>query len=194
MTQKAGIKNWVAILLMLLALSASASEKNRLIVLTDIGGDPDDQMSMVRLMTYANHLDIEALIATPHGGRGEVSPEYIKKIVSAYGKVRDNLELHEPGYPTEEYLQGCISEGIEIDDMKGVGEGKDSPGSELLISVVDREDPRPVWVAVWGGPNVLAQALWKVRETRSQAELEAFVAKLRIYAISDQDNSGPWIR
>ena len=67
MTQKAGIKNWVAILLMLVALSASASEKNRLIVLTDIGGDPDDQMSMVRLMTYANHMDIEALIATPRG-------------------------------------------------------------------------------------------------------------------------------
>ena len=38
----------------------------RLFVLTDIGGDPDDQMSMVRLMTYANHVDIEGLVATPN--------------------------------------------------------------------------------------------------------------------------------
>ena len=42
----------------------SAAEKPRLFVLTDIGGDPDDQMSMVRLMTYANHIDIEGLAAT----------------------------------------------------------------------------------------------------------------------------------
>ena len=66
-----------------------------------------------------------------------------------------------------------------------MGEGKDSPGSERLIRVVDREDPRPVWVTVWGGPNVLAQALWKVRATRSPEELAKFVAKLRVYAISD---------
>ena len=78
--------------------------------------------------------------------------------------------------------------------MEGVGEGKDSPGSELLIRAVDRDDPRPLWVTVWGGPNVLAQALWKVRATRSPEELARFVAKLRVYAISDQDDSGPWIR
>ena len=194
MTQKALLIFLAAILLMLVTLSAGASEKSRLIVLTDIGGDPDDQMSMVRLMTYANHMDIEGLIATPAGGENKVSPEHIRRIVSAYGKVRDNLELHEPGYPTEEYLQQRISRGIQLDGMDGVGEGKDSPGSELLISVVEQDDPRPVWVAVWGGPNVLAQALWKVRTTRSPEELAEFVTKLRVYAISDQDNSGPWIR
>jgi hypothetical protein len=78
--------------------------------------------------------------------------------------------------------------------MDGVGEGKDSPGSERLIKVVDCEDSRPLWVTVWGGPAVLAQALYKVRSTRSKEELDKFVAKLRVYTISDQDNSGPWIR
>ena len=169
-----------------------SSEKPRLFVLTDIGGDPDDQMSMVRLMTYANHIDIEGLVATEVNRK--VNPDRIQQIVEAYGKVRDNLELHEPGFPEAEYLQKCISKGIPIDNMDGVGEGKDSPGSELLINVVDREDSRPVWVNVWGGPNVLAQALFKVRSTRSKEELDKFVAKLRVYAISDQDNSGPWIR
>jgi hypothetical protein len=75
-----------------------------------------------------------------------------------------------------------------------VGEVKDSPGSELLIRAVDRDDPRPLWVPIWGGPNVLAQALWKVRATRSAADLARFVSRLRVYTISDQDDSGPWIR
>ena len=172
----------------------NAVEKPRVVVLTDIGGDPDDQMSMVRLMTYANNFDIEGLIATPNSGPKKVYPEYIQTIVSAYGKVRDNLELNEPGFPTEKYLEERISHGIPLDGMEGVGEGKNSPGSELLIHAIDRDDSRPVWVVVWGGPNVLAQALWKIRATRSSEELAKFVSKLRVYAISDQDNSGPWIR
>ena len=176
----------------LACLSLFGADKPRLLVLTDIGGDPDDQMSMVRLMTYANQVDIEGLVAT-HVNR-HVNPEQIQKIVAAYGKVRDNLELNEPGFPTADYLQKRISKGIPVDGMRGVGEGKDSPGSGLLIQAVDRDDPRPLWVTVWGGPNVLAQALWKVRATRSADELAKFVAKLRVYAISDQDDSGPWIR
>ncbi|MCY4588537.1 MAG: DUF1593 domain-containing protein [Bryobacterales bacterium] len=182
-------------ILLLIGLgSVSTSAKERLFVLTDIGGDPDDQMSMVRLMTYANHMDIEGLVATPTGSRSSVAPEHIQRIIDAHGKVRDNLELHESGYPTAEYLRDRITKGIPFDGMQGVGEGKDSAGSELLIRAVDRDDPRPLWVTVWGGPNVLAQALWKVRATRSPDELAGFVAKLRVYAISDQDNSGPWIR
>jgi hypothetical protein len=39
-------------------LSASAAERPRLAVLTDIGGDPDDQQSLVRLMVYANESQI----------------------------------------------------------------------------------------------------------------------------------------
>jgi hypothetical protein len=47
---------------------------------------------------------------------------------------------------------------------------------------------------VWGGPNCLAQALWKVRGTRSPADVDRFVSRLRVYTVSDQDDSGPWIR
>jgi len=96
--------NMKSLLIFLLSVfavvSGFAQQKNRLIVLTDIGGDPGDQMSMVRLMTYANHFDIEGLIATPHGPDHSVEPEYIDCIVTTYGEVRDNLEIHEPGYPT----------------------------------------------------------------------------------------------
>src|SRR5690606_41108864 len=82
-------------LLLLLALCStlsgvSAQQKVRLVVLTDIGGDPDDQMSMVRLMTYANHVDIEGLIATPQGGDFRVEPQYIERSVAAYGRSQEH--------------------------------------------------------------------------------------------------------
>ena len=78
--------------------------------------------------------------------------------------------------------------------MDGVGQGKSSAGSQLIIDAVDKPDPRPVWICVWGGVNCLAQALWEIRQTRSVVEVDKFVAKLRVYTISDQDNSAPWIR
>jgi len=187
--------NFFKVLIVFLFFGTSiilAQEKPRLFVLTDIGGDPDDQMSMVRLMTYSNQIDIEGLVATEVVET--VNPERIQQIVEAYGQIRDNLELHETGFPQAEYLKKCISKGIPIGGMNGVGEGMDSPGSELLINTVDKKDARPLWVNVWGGPGVLAQALWKIRNTRSKQELAKFVAKLRVYAISDQDDSGPWIR
>jgi hypothetical protein len=172
-----------------------AAEKPRVLVLTDIENEPDDTMSMVRFVVYSNQWDIEGLVATTSTHlRNRVAPQRLRQIVAAYAKVRDNLAAHEPGFPTAEDLLGKVSEGLPLYGMSGVGEGKDSPGSELLIRSVDRDDPRPLWVTVWGGPSVLAQALWKVRATRSPAALDKFVARLRVYTISDQDDSGPWIR
>lgn len=177
------------------ALAETKAGKPRLFVLTDIGNEPDDTMSMVRLLTYANQIDIEGLAATSSTHlKDEVATQRIRRIVKAYAEVRDNLELHEPGYPTGKYLRSRVTEGVPIYGMQGVGKGHDSPASKLLIQAVDRKDDRPLWVTAWGGPNVLAQALWKVRETRSAAELAKFIAKLRVYTISDQDDSGPWMR
>ena len=152
-------------------------------------------MSMVRFLTYANHMDIEGLAATTSLHQQQrVAPQRIRQIVAAYGKVRDNLEKHEPGFPTATALQALVTAGIPVYGMNGVGQGKDSPASEALIQAADKDDPRPMWVTAWGGPSVLAQSLWKVRATRSAEDLKKFVAKLRVYTISDQDDSGPWIR
>jgi hypothetical protein len=51
-----------------------------------------------------------------------------------------------------------------------------------------------LWISLWGGANTLAQALLRVRASRSADEVKKFVAKLRVYSISDQDDAGPWIR
>lgn len=172
-----------------------AATKPRVLVLTDIENEPDDAMSLVRFLTYANHFDIEGLIATTSTHqKAHVAPERIRQIVSAYSKVRNNLELHETGFPSGDQLLTRVSEGLPVYGMQGVGQGKDSPGSQMLINAVDRADDRPLWVPVWGGPSVLAQALWKVRATRSPQALARFVSRLRVYTISDQDDSGPWLR
>lgn len=186
------------IAILFIAMDSTAQNKPRLIVMTDIGGDPDDQQSMVRLMTYANEFDIEGLIATASGTPGElkqdiVKPHLIEEIVQAYGKVRDNLLLHAPDYPTAESLMEKIKPGNPKRGVGEIGEGKDTEGSNWIVSVVDREDPRPVNIAIWGGSTDLAQALWRVQEDRSPEELERFIRKLRIHDIAHQDNTGPWI-
>lgn len=184
------------VLCVTLAIAGVANaDKPRLYVLTDIENEPDDAMSLVRLLTYANQIDIEGLAATTsvHQQR-RTAPDRIRRIVKAYGEVRDNLEKHEPGFPTADELLDRVTEGLAVYGMQGVGAGKDSEASDDLIQAVDREHSRPIWVTAWGGPSVLAQALWKVRETRTADELKAFIQKIRVYTISDQDDSGPWIR
>ena len=78
--------------------------------------------------------------------------------------------------------------------MFGVGQGNDSEGSEWIIKVLEEEDHRPLWVSVWGGVNTLAQALYKIQNTKTETELNTLISKLRVYTISDQDDSGIWIR
>jgi hypothetical protein len=188
-------KSILGLALFVLGVSIFAADKPRVFVLTDIENEPDDAMSLVRFLTYANQFEIEGLVATTSiHQRNHVAPQRIREIVTAYGKVRDNLEKHEQGFPTGDELLARVSEGLPLYGLEGVGAGKDSAGSERLIGAIDREDPRPLWVPVWGGPSVLAQALWKIRATRSPEALAKAVARLRVYAISDQDDTGPWLR
>jgi hypothetical protein len=170
-------------------------EKHRILILTDIENEPDDAMSLVRFLLYSNQFDVEGIVATTScWQRNKIADWRIHEIVEAYGKVRSNLEKHEQGYPTETFLKEKIKKGYTDFGMAAVGEGKDSEGSDWIIKVVDEEDARPVWIPIWGGANCLAQALWKVKNTRTEMEVKKFTDKIRVYTISDQDNSGPWIR
>ena len=68
-----------------------------------------------------------------------------------------------------------------------IGKDNDTAGSELIIKLVDEDDPRPLWVACWGGGNTLAQAIWRVKQERSEEALKKFLHKLRVFTITDQD-------
>lgn len=175
--------------------AVAADARQRVVVLTDIEADPDDAQSLVRLLLYANQIDIEALVATTsvHQKR-RVAPESVHRILDAYAQVQPNLNRHELGFPSAETLRARVTEGLAVYGMGGVGAGRDSPGSARIIEILDRPDDRPLWISVWGGPNTLAQALHTLRATRPAAEVARLVQKLRVYTISDQDDSAHWIR
>ncbi|WP_321346143.1 nucleoside hydrolase-like domain-containing protein [uncultured Draconibacterium sp.] len=194
--------NMVYLLILLLFVSSTVplyaqdTEKNRLIVLTDFDyTEPDDAQSFIRLLLYSNQIDIQGIIATTNNEqRDEIYPDYIRKIVREYNKVQPNLSKHESGFPNAADLLNVVKKGLPQYGMEGVGEGKDSEGSDWIIVKLEEQDERPLWINVWGGSTVLAQALWKIKETKSAKEAERLIGKLRVYAISDQDDSGAWIR
>jgi len=177
------------------SLSAQPNQKHRVIILSDIEAEPDDTESFVRLMVYSNMLDIKGIVATTScWHKTKVNPESIKKIIQAYGKVQPNLLKHETGFPDAAALLGLVKQGLPKYGMLGVGDGKDSEGSDWILKVLEEKDERPLWISIWGGSNTLAQALDKIKKTKTKAEAKNLIAKLRVYAISDQDDSGIWIR
>jgi len=190
---------YVLILIVLPLLSYSQSfqpeERTRIIVLTDIENEPDDAQSLVRFLSYVNHFEFEGIIATTSIWLPNKTAEWrIYEILDAYKEVQPNLIIHEPGFPEYEELRSKVKKGLPVYGMQGVGEGKDSEGSDWIIQILKNGDPRPLWVLAWGGPNCLAQALWKLQNTVSKEKLKEYIKKLRVYTISDQDDSGPWMR
>jgi len=69
-----------------------------------------------------------------------------------------------------------------------------SPGANLLYERIVAPSSQPLWVLCWGGTNVLAQALLKIDHNFSPEDSARLMSRLRVYAISDQDDTGPWIR
>jgi hypothetical protein len=127
-----------------------AADRLRLIIETDAGGDPDDEQSLVRFLLYANEWDVEGIIANrPKVRAGEnQNPEttglgVVQRLIDAYGDCWDNLRRHDAKYPTKEYLRQRTVAGYD-DTTAAVN---------LIVSTVDRHDPRPVWYSDWGTDN-----------------------------------------
>lgn len=172
--------------------------KPRLVVMTDIGPaevEPDDNESAVRLLSYADRFEIEA-ICTTIGWNCDPYPaawaDYLYRVVDAYEKDVNNLMRRSGqkdflpiqkengkqklGYwPSAEYLRSRVMMGSQRAGIAVIGEGNDSPGSDFLIKLAQEDDPRPIWVTSWGGSNTLAQAIWRVKKTATEEELKTFV-------------------
>ena len=167
----------------------------RLFVLTDIGNEPDDQMSLVRLLLYSNEIDVEGIGAVtsvwqPH----KVSPEIAQGVIAAYAKVVPNLRLHAGGWPDADALSARVSSGVGDYGLAAIDVDHPSAAALALLAAAQRPDPRPLWISLWGGANTLAEALAHARKTLPPAEMAALIAHLRVYAISDQDDAGVWVR
>jgi len=168
-----------------------ATERPLILILTDIGGDTDDEQSMVRFLLYADNFDIKGFCITSRLGHGQdTKPEIMLNLIEAYGKVYPNLKLHSAYYPDPELLKSLvrIGQGNQFD----FGEGFDTDASNHIIDVVTKSE-QIVHIAVWGGLRELAQALWKVRQTRTLDELVTFCRKIQVHAIGDQDKHRDWI-
>ena len=206
------MKQALIVLFVLFAFSGWAKNdlKPRLVVCTDIAPadvEPDDMESMVRLMAYADCFEIEALI-TSVGWNCDPYPkewaEYLQRVIEAYRldvpKLmqrsnqkdfmpvdKENGQQHLGYWPSADYIKSRAVMGSIHGGIGAIGENNDSPGSELLIRLADEDDPRPIYVAAWGGANTLAQAIWRVKQTRSEDEVRNFVRKFRLFTITDQD-------
>ena len=177
-----------------------AAERPRLAVLTDIGGDPDDQQSLIRLLLYANEMEIEAIIASASGTPGELKeattrPDLILEIVDAYENVLSNLKRHADGWPSAEQLRQRVKSGNRFRGREHIGAEHDTEASRELIRQVDSGSvDRPLNIAIWGGQTDLAQALWRVKHDRGDSGLREFVTCFRVYDIADQDGIAAWMR
>ena len=178
-----------------IAVSQTSSSVPRVFVFTDISNEPDDEESLVRFLVYSNEYDIEGLVACTSCWLKEgVREDLIRRQLDAYDKVRNNLLKHAKGFPTTEYLKSVTCSGQPTYGLAATGKGKSTDGSRLLIKAALKDDPRPLWVLLWGGANTFAQALYDAKEKLAPHEVDNLISKLRVYSISDQDDAGYWIR
>jgi len=151
--------------------SPASETRPRVIVSTDIGGtDPDDFQSMVHFLLYADMFDVEGLVSSPYGpGRRE----HILGVIDRYVADYPNLKTYSDRYPAPDVLRGLTRQGA-IESAPPGGVGRATEGSDWIVRSARRNDPRPLWVLVWGGIDDLAQALHDAPD---------ILPKLRVYFI-----------
>ncbi|KAF2852570.1 DUF1593-domain-containing protein [Plenodomus tracheiphilus IPT5] len=174
-------------------------QKPRVFILSDISNEPDDAESLVRYLLYANQFETEGLVAcTSTWMKNETHPEDMEKIIDAYSNVVDNLNKHvhpDYPYPPAEHLRSLVMKGAETYGMSAIGTDIPlSPGAQLLYSRITHPSTKPLWILCWGGTNTLGSALLKLDDDFSPEDSKRLLSRLRVYAISDQDDTGAWIR
>ncbi len=175
-------------------LGRFSDQKPRVMVMTDIGGDPDDRQSLVRFLLYSCDFDVEGLCTGfGHGHYKNTRPELIHKGIDAYAKVYENLKKHNKEYPSPDLLHSLVKDGYN-GDPHSVGPDMNSEASRWIAKILQQDDPRPIWFSIWGGPRELAQALWWLDQNRSDEELTAMKKKIRVHSINDQDRTSAWIK
>ncbi len=86
---------------------------------------------------------------------------FIHDAVESYEEVYPNLKIHNPDYPTPEYLKSKIKFGnIEFDgDIS-----KDTEGSDLIKSLMLDDVPGSLFITAWGGGSTIARALKSIQD------------------------------
>src|SRR5262245_33224309 len=123
--------------------------------------------------------------------RWDPNERFIDDAVDAYAKAYPNLRAHDPSYPSPELLKSKIRWGnVEFDGEMS----KDTPGSDLIKSLLLDDDESPVYLHAWGGQSTIARALESIEEQyKSTPQWEAIRAKVSgkavIHPSGDQDDT-----
>jgi hypothetical protein len=202
--------------------SAAAPERSkpRIVITTD--PELDDSNSLVRFLLYSTDFRVEGLIYASSGfhwkgdGKGtkwfvagreytrfglNLCPctswrwaqgeRYIDDAVETYEKVYSNLKVHNSRYPSPAELKSKTRVGnVEFDgDIS-----KDSPGSDLIKSLILDDQRGPLYLAAWGGHSTIARALKSIQDQYEKTpEWAAISAKITRKVIllpsGDQDDT-----
>ncbi|KAI1472629.1 DUF1593-domain-containing protein [Daldinia caldariorum] len=164
--------------------------------MTDILNEPDDSMSLVRYLLYSNEFDTRGICATTSWWlQNATHPEEIRKIINAYGEVVDNLNQHvnpDSPYDSAEKLLSLVTSGPSVYGRTALSEPLSEGAKRIILAL--QESQKPLFITGWGGTNTLAQALLHINNTMSPSEAAGLRSRIRLYTISDQDDTGPWIR
>lgn len=190
-------------------LRIAATELPRVIVLTD--AETDDRCSMVHFLLHANDMQIDGIIQTNScfQRKGWSHEPWLDKMIDAYAQVYPNLIVHDPEYPTPDYLRSVMYVGDEdathIPDKINFKEllpgaepiidpvdWADTPGSERIVEVLLEDDPRQVFIQCWGGGNTALRAFDKLK-AQYPDEYDRAIKKAVLYCIWYQDGAGPYI-
>lgn len=200
--------------------SSVAQDRPRIVITAD--PELDDNNSLIRFLLYSTDVKIEGLIyassqfhwkgdgkgtkwfvpgreydrfsmnACPcESWRWAKNERFIHDAVAAYEKVYPNLKKHNPNYPAPEYLKSKIRFGnIEFDgDIS-----KDSPGSELIKSLMLDKKPGPLYITAWGGQSTIARALKSIQDqyefTKEWETIKSTISrKVVLLPSGDQDDT-----
>jgi len=168
-----------------------AGKKTRVIVTTD--GEIDDRCSMIRFLLYANEWDIQGLIhsSSKHHWKGDgehprkrwQDVSWLDRQIDAYAIVYPSLKKHHPDYPSP----GHLRDQVFVGNIAYEGDmAKSTPGSDRIAKVLLDEDPSPVWIQAWGGPNTIARALRTIEEEAPE-KMAAVSHKTKLFLITEQD-------
>jgi hypothetical protein len=152
----------------------------RVLVSTDLGGDPDDIQSLVHLLHYSDILRLEGLLSTAGPGstpRAENVREWVRRVDLDYLRSRGHS-----GLMSEAEVLGLVRQGAT--EARAPENDADTPGSRLLVERALAPDPeslgRPLWVLVWGSLTDVAQALH---------DEPAIADRIRIYYIGSSNTT-----
>lgn len=192
-------------LLFAFGFSQAFAEKTRVVILADMGNEPDEEQQMAHMLMYCNDFKLEGLIAVSgkplNSGRNDefkskLHPELFHELISEYGKVRTNLMLHADDWPTETYLHEIVKPGIVHYGIAAVGDGKATEGTNLILECVKRNlSDGNLFLVVNAGSNSLAQALWDLDkdESISASDKTTMLSRIFVFENGAQDNAGAWI-